>query len=603
MAKKKVVGVLGGGQLGRLLLTPAEAMDIKVITLDRAGCPAALKNPNHLNGSFTNAHDVRRLASKCDILTVEIEHVDTKVLEEIAEKGINGRRVEVQPHWRTLRIIQDKFLQKERVRQYGIATADYVDLKDHSVDELRDIGKKFGYPFMLKSRTLAYDGRGNVPVNSAEESELTFALEALKGNKLYAERWAPFKAELAVMIVKTNDEASANYEQETLAYPVVETVHEDSICKLVYAPARNISPKTEGRAIQLARKTISAFEGRGIFGVELFLLENDELLVNEIAPRPHNSGHYTIEACGLSQYASHLRSILKLPFPRAVMAVDKASLTPGTAISIKQPAVMLNILGGARTDSHLEVENEAYDVFDASVQMYGKPEARPGRKMGHITVTAPTMETAEARIKPLIAAVDRIRSERNVPNTEQRSDKRQEDMQQPSNGSFALVGVTMGSMSDLPVLKPGLAILEEFNVPFEVRITSAHRTPHLMMEYASDAASRGIRVIVAAAGGAAHLPGMVASETPLPVIGVPVKGSSLDGLDSLYSILQMPRGVPVATVGINNSSNAALLALRILGASDLGIHRQVQDYAGKKGDESRATDGQLLELGWKDCGA
>ncbi len=116
-----------------------------------------------------------------------------------------------------------------------------------------------------------------------------------------------------------------------------------------------------------------------------------------------------------------------------------------------------------------------------------------------------------------------------------------------------LVAVTMGSDSDLPVLKPGLELLTVLRIPFHVTITSAHRTPLRMTEFASSAAANGFKVIIAAAGGAAHLPGMIAASTPLPVIGVPVKGSTLDGIDSLLSIVQMPRGVPVATVAINNS--------------------------------------------------
>lgn len=142
-----------------------------------------------------------------------------------------------------------------------------------------------------------------------------------------------------------------------------------------------------------------------------------------------------------------------------------------------------------------------------------------------------------------------------------------------------LVGVIMGSDSDLPVMAEGCNILKRFGVPFEVTIVSAHRTPHRMSKYAIEAPERGIKAIIAGAGGAAHLPGMVASMTPLPVIGVPVKGSRLDGVDSLYSIVQMPRGIPVATVAINNSTNAALLAIRILGAYDNKYHKLLQEYS------------------------
>lgn len=141
-----------------------------------------------------------------------------------------------------------------------------------------------------------------------------------------------------------------------------------------------------------------------------------------------------------------------------------------------------------------------------------------------------------------------------------------------------LVGIIMGSDSDLPVMKEAASICEEFNVPYEIKIVSAHRTPNLMAEYASSAHKRGIKVIIAGAGGAAHLPGMTASHTPLPVIGVPVKSKSLDGLDSLLSIVQMPNGVPVATVGINMAKNAGLLAVQILAANDENLQRKILDY-------------------------
>src|SRR5882762_9656595 len=142
-------------------------------------------------------------------------------------------------------------------------------------------------------------------------------------------------------------------------------------------------------------------------------------------------------------------------------------------------------------------------------------------------------------------------------------------------GGDPVVGVIMGSDSDWPVMSAAAEALAEFGVPHEVSVVSAHRTPGRMLEYARDAADRGLRVIIAGAGGAAHLPGMVASATPLPVIGVPVPLATLDGLDSLLSIVQMPAGVPVACVSIGGARNAGLLAVRILGASDPGLRAQV----------------------------
>lgn len=142
-----------------------------------------------------------------------------------------------------------------------------------------------------------------------------------------------------------------------------------------------------------------------------------------------------------------------------------------------------------------------------------------------------------------------------------------------------LAGIIMGSASDLPVMKEAAAILEQFQVPFEITVVSAHRTPERMVDYARSAAGRGLKVIIAGAGGAAHLPGMVASLTPLPVVGVPVKSSnSIDGWDSILSILQMPNGVPVATVALNAAQNAGILAAQIIAASDPALLERVAAF-------------------------
>jgi 5-(carboxyamino)imidazole ribonucleotide mutase len=149
-----------------------------------------------------------------------------------------------------------------------------------------------------------------------------------------------------------------------------------------------------------------------------------------------------------------------------------------------------------------------------------------------------------------------------------------------------LVGIIMGSDSDLPVMKEAALVLDEFKIEYEIKIVSAHRTPNLMAEYASTAYTKGIKVIIAGAGGAAHLPGMTASHTALPVIGVPIKSKSLDGMDSLLSIVQMPGGVPVATVGINQAKNAGLLAVQILSTSDSNLFAKMLAYKNSIAEES-----------------
>lgn len=156
-----------------------------------------------------------------------------------------------------------------------------------------------------------------------------------------------------------------------------------------------------------------------------------------------------------------------------------------------------------------------------------------------------------------------------------------------------LVGIVMGSDSDWPVMQPAADICAHFGVPYEVRVVSAHRTPDDMAQYGKQAASRGIKVIVAGAGGAAHLPGMLASYTTLPVIGVPVETRHLKGMDSLLSIVQMPKGIPVATVAISNGANAGLLSVRILAAFDADLTARLSEYHQEMAEASRAKTQNL----------
>jgi phosphoribosylaminoimidazole carboxylase len=323
--------------------------------------------------------------------------------------------------------------------------------------------------------------------------------------------------------------------------------------------------------------------------------------VNEIAPRPHNSGHYTIEACETSQYENHLRAILSLPIGSTALKIPSAA--------------MLNLLGASNDISELtDFAKFALSVPGAHVHLYGKAGCRKGRKMGHITVTADSDAEISARLRQLLL---------HLPGGSATADIDLHAPAAPEPGSGhphkqPLVGIIMGSDSDLPVMLPAARILDRFSIPYELTIVSAHRTPDRLVEYARSAASRGLRAIVAGAGGAAHLPGMIAAMTALPVIGVPVKGSSLDGVDSLHSIVQMPvgvlvlnfvlvanrcshrqRGIPVATVAINNGTNAGLLAVRILGAGNPSLVREMENYLKGLEEEVLGKVEKLEEVGWE----
>ena len=559
----KTIGILGGGQLGRMIVEAAHRLNIKTVILDAPQSPAKQINAldEHVDGSFTDYESIAKLAEKVDILTVEIEHVDVDALKMIQLKFPS---IEIYPLPDTIKLIQDKYLQKEHLIQHGIAVTDSQAIAENTTDNLLKTGQAYGYPYMLKSRTLAYDGRGNFVVK--DESYVEKALKFLADRPLYAEKWCPFSKELAVMVVRS-------IEGEVFSYPTVETIHQNNICHLVYAPAR-INDTLAEKASILAQNAVKSFPGCGIFGVEMFLLESGELLINEIAPRPHNSGHYTIDACVTSQFEAHVRAVTGLPMPRGFTEFS-------TTIT---NAIMLNVLGDKDTpNKELETCRRALETPHSTVYLYGKT-TRPERKMGHINIVTSSMDDAENRLAYIMGKSDKL----------QASPDANGERQQP------LVGIIMGSDSDLPVMAVGARILKQFGVPFELTIVSAHRTPHRMSKYAIEAAQRGLKCIIAGAGGAAHLPGMVAAMTPLPVIGVPVKGSTLDGVDSLHSIVQMPRGIPVATVAINNSTNAALLAVRILGAVDSKWLNKMTNYMQNMEEEVLKKAEVVEEIGYED---
>ncbi|KAL5508635.1 ADE2 [Sanghuangporus vaninii] len=573
---KRRIGILGGGQLGRMLAASASLLNIDVVILDvgdHAPAKQIVSSPPHLghvDGSFADPEKIKELAAKVDVLTVEIEHVDVSVLEEIAESS----KVAVHPSPATIRTIQDKLAQKDHLSEHDLPVTDYMRVES-TPESIQNAAAQLGLPLMLKSRTLAYDGRGNYVLKDLGEAEE--AIAALGGRPLYAERLVRLAKEIAVMVVRTSS-------GEIRAYPAVETVHKDNICHIVFAPLRHSNPAVVTRARTLAEDTVKTFAGAGVFGVEMFLLEDDTLLLNEIAPRPHNSGHYTIEACYASQYDNHLRAILGFPLGSTELKV--------------QSAAMLNLLGYSNSMEEItRIARAAIEVPGASVHLYGKRECRKGRKMGHVTLVGDSDAAVRASLRQLLQA---------LPDTTLETLDKYAPLLPPAGigrpSSQPLIGIIMGSDSDLPVMIAAARVLDSFRVPYELTIVSAHRTPTRMTEYAHGAASRGLRVIIAGAGGAAHLPGMVAAMTPLPVIGVPVKGSSLDGVDSLHSIVQMPRGIPVATVAINNSTNAALLAVRILSASVPSLLDAMDLFMKKQEQEVYAKVSRLERVGWENYG-
>ena len=318
-----------------MMAEAAHELGIRMAVLDSMGIasPAGQVAELSVEGSLQEEDKIRELASISDVLTIEIEHVNADALAAMEQEGHT-----VHPNSATIRLIQDKYLQKQHFSAHAVPLPEFLDIP--TVHAARDAGARFGYPYMLKNKKFAYDGKGNAVVHS--EADIMPAIERLTGSsssgkssstrgkdpliggELYAEKWVPFTKELAVMVARTAT--------GVVSYPVVETIQQDSICHIVIAPAR-ISPAAQKNASAIVEAAIETLPGLGIYGVELFLLPDDSILLNEVAPRPHNSGHYTMEACDISQFQMHLRAVLGLPCPKPSMKVGCA--------------IMVNVLGAA----------------------------------------------------------------------------------------------------------------------------------------------------------------------------------------------------------------------------------------------------------------
>lgn len=250
-----------------MLAQAASLLNIDVVILDFGDNAPAKQtvsprsaNLAHIDGSFTDPAKIRELAAKVDVMTVEIEHVDVGVLEEVSHALPLG----VHPNPSTIRIIQDKFIQKQYLAAHGSPVSAFVEVES-SLSSVASAADKLGLPLMLKSRTLAYDGRGNYVVRDLAQAQQ--AIDALDGRPLYAEKWVPFVKEIAVMVVRSAT-------GEVASYPVVETVHKDNVCHLVFAPLRTRDVNIAARARGIAEAAVMSFEGAGVFGVEMFLMED-----------------------------------------------------------------------------------------------------------------------------------------------------------------------------------------------------------------------------------------------------------------------------------------------------------------------------------------
>ncbi len=360
MTNVKTLGIAGGGQLGRMLAEAAKNLGIRTVVLDPTpNSPASQIADEQIVGDYKDEAMIKTLASKCDAMTYEIESVNAEALRALSAEGFP-----VHPTPETLAIIKDKLLQKEYLTQKGIPVAPFC-----SVEEAPE---KLGFPFVIKSRSGGFDGRGNALVTN--ESEIASARAKLGDVPLLAEGFVRFEKELAIVAARTEG-------GEIAIFPLVETIHKNHICHEVLVPAP-VDAVIAEKAHALAQKVLSAFKGAGVFGIELFLSKG-EVLVNEVAPRVHNSGHVTIESSATSQFEQHVRAVCGLPLGDSSMKVPAA--------------VMVNILGERSGAAEQKGVEEALKIPGVSVHIYGKLETRPERKMGHLTAVGETLEEAREK--------------------------------------------------------------------------------------------------------------------------------------------------------------------------------------------------------------
>ena len=369
---RKTIGIIGGGQLGRMMIEESLRLNNDFNILDTADCSCAALAKKHIVGKLTDGSAIRQLAEISDVITFEIEHVDVATLLQLEAEGI-----EIIPSPKVLRIIQDKGVQKEFFDAHAIPTAPFalVNTPDEWLSAIHQFG---GEKLVAKTRKEGYDGKGVTIFKTADvlanPANIPFSTPSL------IEAFIPCQKEISVMVARDK-------QGNIKTWPVVE-MEFDPIANLVTfldCPA-TLSTQKEQEARTIALQTIEKLNGVGVYAVEMFLTNDDQILVNEVAPRPHNSGHHTIEACYTSQFEQLVRILMGLPLG---------------STELIQPGVMINLLGdddfsGTYRLQGLEDVSAMEGVY---VHLYGKKESKPKRKMGHITVTASTLTEAKEKAK------------------------------------------------------------------------------------------------------------------------------------------------------------------------------------------------------------
>jgi len=371
------LGVVGGGQLGRMLAEAASPLGVDVLVLDPTpDCPASPPARDQIVAEFDDTDAIRELAQRSDYLTFEIELADQDALERIER----DTGVPCHPRPATLDVIHDKLVQKRALADAGVPVPEF-----HAVSSPADVADgldELGAPAMLKARTGGYDGRGNVPVDHDTDHAAALAEVGGEGNAML-ESFVDYERELSVIAVQGDD--------ETAAFPVGENLHRDQILRETVVPARTDDAVRE-RARDVAFDVLDVLDGRGVYGIELFEHADGRISVNEIAPRPHNSGHWTIEGAQSSQFEQHVRAVLGWPL---------------AATGLRSQTAMANLLGDG-TESRAAAIADVDGVLEApgaNLHWYGKRETRPLRKMGHVTC----VQTDDETVGDLLAGARTLR--------------------------------------------------------------------------------------------------------------------------------------------------------------------------------------------------
>jgi 5-(carboxyamino)imidazole ribonucleotide synthase len=355
------LGMLGGGQLGRMFTIAARTMGYEVIVLDPdSESPAGKLATNHICADYADEVALGYIAKNCDAITTEFENVPASTLELLAKSS------PVRPGAKAVTIAQDRIQEKNFLKDNGFSTAPFAVIQ--SFEDLQQGIQQIGTPAILKVARFGYDGKGQFSIKT--ESDIDKAWETLQGEACVLEQRMPLDIEVSVVLAR-------GIEGEVSCYPVSENIHEDGILDVTVVPAR-INKKLEANVIDMAKQIATALDYVGIMAVEFFI-SNGKLLVNEIAPRPHNSGHYTLDACVTDQFEQQVRAVCGLP------------LGDTTLLS---PVVMINMLGDIWHNGEAPKWEKLLNHPNVKLHLYGKREARPGRKMGHFNVLSSNIDDA-----------------------------------------------------------------------------------------------------------------------------------------------------------------------------------------------------------------